>query len=1515
MVWDTGFVVFVADDLAAWLISLLADRGRKGLATVLLGSEQERALRSAASTAVRQTAQELCPDDDEQAEHVALVISQVFGKPIPRAALAKHPTMLEALQAGIAAQLAVLDDPSLTGTGLSSSDLLELPDVVLAEKVTAHLLREILVRGSREGALFPLASQLNHDQSRLDNQQLKSMISDLARPEGAHPVAPPTALAPPSAYLEQVRRIAPQDPPGLLGRETELAELARFCLEPDRGPYVWWRADALYGKSALLSTFVLRPPSDVSQQVRIVSFFITARLAGQDTREAFTQVLLEQLADLLGQPLPPALPEATREAHLLSLLRQAATACQDGGRRLVLVVDGLDEDRGAGPDAHSIAALLPASPPAGMRVVVAGRPDPPIPDDVPGGHPLRDPGIVRPLARSPHAKEIGQLARTELARLLRGGEPGRQLLGLLAAARGGLSAADLEELTDIPLWEIDEILNGVSGRTFSRRAGQSATGAASELYLLGHQSLQDAAVQTFGRRLADYRAKLEAWAASYHARRWPPGTPEYLLSGYFNLLDEVGDVSRMTEYATDLARHDRMLDLTGGDAAAIEEVRATLKRITACESPDLGSALMLAWHRDHLTERNDNTPVALPAVWANLGHQRRAEALAASPADPRRRAESLARVAESLAETREADLAAAAGWKAETAAQSIADPSEAVPVLARAATALAAAGQVNEATDIANSIIGRYGAAEALAKIAAALARAGYREHADAVAGQAQVSAVSDNQARWQALHLIEVSKALAEGGLHEHAVTAARKALTVAEANHDWDHKNPAVTEIARTLAAMGQLEQAVDEARSFYHASDQATALAKVAEVLAQTKRHEQAVATAQLARDMAQSVPDPSRKAMTLSRIAKTLTGAGLYEQAIGVAGEAEAAAGLTTVPIWKAQALAAGAAALAASGQSELAVAKAREAQGLILSLAEDWQRLLLDEVARTFAATGRPKEATAAAEAITNDSGRAYALHAVAITLADAGRHEQAITTARSISKEDVRADALTRVAVALAVAGQLGEAEETVEWISKPSERASALAEVAEALVRVGRREEAMITAGHAEATARAITNPRRQRDALVAIAGALADADEPEHAEAVAQLIADPVFKELKLDGAAASYARAGRADEAEATARSITDPKRQAQALMWVAAALAGAGSHERAEAIAWSIPDPGTQGGALLKVAAAMARAGRYEPAEVIAQSVSDPSRRAYAVMWVAEAAPEAGKHETAKAAARSIADPAMRDSALARVVVALARRGNHEEAEPIARSIIDPDARSYALTQVATVLVTAGQPARAADAASEAEAAAGLIDGLSQRAAALVRVAEAFERAGLHAQADAAVNRAEAVARSITEPDEQDDALASATTELVRVGQYERAEAMARSIASPVRQKWAIGEVAVALVAAGHHEQAETTARSIADVSDQNTALWSVAAELARVGCSEQAMTVVRSITDPAQRSQARAWVAEILLKAGDVVSARRLAAEACLAGTWEAAARPVLLVDPSAFNALAPMLQP
>ena len=60
-------MAFVADDLAAWLVGLLADAGRRRLTALTLGSEQERALRQAATAAVQVTARELCPDDDARA--------------------------------------------------------------------------------------------------------------------------------------------------------------------------------------------------------------------------------------------------------------------------------------------------------------------------------------------------------------------------------------------------------------------------------------------------------------------------------------------------------------------------------------------------------------------------------------------------------------------------------------------------------------------------------------------------------------------------------------------------------------------------------------------------------------------------------------------------------------------------------------------------------------------------------------------------------------------------------------------------------------------------------------------------------------------------------------------------------------------------------------------------------------------------------------------------------------------------------------------------------------------------------------------------------------------------------------------------------------------------------------------------------------------------------------------------------------------------------------------------------
>ena len=176
---DAG-MVFVAEDLAAWLVGVLADAARRRLTAWVLASDQERALRRAATAAVQLTAAELRPDGGEQAEELAMVVSQVFGEPVPEVSLSGQATLLEALQTGITRQLAPLGDPGLSGTEKSSAEVLEVPVPVLAEKLTGHLMREIVARGLRGGPLAPLAEQLNHDVTHLYLQQLEGTVGRLA---------------------------------------------------------------------------------------------------------------------------------------------------------------------------------------------------------------------------------------------------------------------------------------------------------------------------------------------------------------------------------------------------------------------------------------------------------------------------------------------------------------------------------------------------------------------------------------------------------------------------------------------------------------------------------------------------------------------------------------------------------------------------------------------------------------------------------------------------------------------------------------------------------------------------------------------------------------------------------------------------------------------------------------------------------------------------------------------------------------------------------------------------------------------------------------------------------------------------------------------------------------------------------------------------------------------------------------------------------------------------------------
>ncbi|MEV7740078.1 hypothetical protein AB0O75_50100 [Streptomyces sp. NPDC088921] len=270
----------------------------------------------------------------------------------------------------------------------------------------------------------------------------------------------PKVLA--SGYLNEVTQLAAAR---FEGRTAELEDMAMFAIAPDgvdearesdaATAYWRWLAPAWSGKTALMAQFALNPP----QGVAVLAFFVTARNAGRSDRTAFLSTLQGQLREFLYD----ADVDCTSQGQFLDALERAADKAVADGRRLVLLVDGLDEDTGveSASSGYSIAALLPREPPPGLRIMVAGRPNPPVPSDVLENHPLHSARINRLLTPSPAAQALRRAAERDLHALMTGGGPGRDMACLIAAANGGLSAQDLADLMgEVSAWEVEEILGG-----------------------------------------------------------------------------------------------------------------------------------------------------------------------------------------------------------------------------------------------------------------------------------------------------------------------------------------------------------------------------------------------------------------------------------------------------------------------------------------------------------------------------------------------------------------------------------------------------------------------------------------------------------------------------------------------------------------------------------------------------------------------------------------------------------------------------------------------------------------------------------------------------------------------------------------------------------------------------------------------------------------------------------------------------------------------------------------------
>ena len=1185
---------------------------------------------------------------------------------------------------------------------------------------------------------------------------------------------------PRSDYFAQVCAMAPET---LADREAELAELEEFCTRAGRGGYQLWSAEAWAGKTALLLSFVREPP----ERTRVISFFVTARLAAQSDREAFLDVVIEQLAEILNEPVPAVSTPATRPAHFLRMLDAAASVCEQQGRHLVLVVDGLDEDLGAAE--HSIAALLPSHPAAGMRIVISARPNPPLPDDVPEQHPLRSPEIVRALEPSPHARVIRREAERDLKRLLGGSELEQDLLGLMVASGGGLSGRDLQELTGHQPWRIAESLQTVTGRAFARRAaawsGQATT---QELYILAHEELQRTAVQFMGEaRLAAYRRRLHIWADGYRSEGWPEQTPEYLLRGYFRMMQAGADLPRMIDCALDRARQDRMLGMSGGDATALEEIANTQNAAADQSSPDLQTMVLLGARLADVTQRNAGIPPRLPSLWARLGRPTRAMTLAQSISRHQTRLSAWGELLRVLAD--QGDHGRARAILTETVPQAVTAAGEdSPPVLLRTVEALATAGHPGYAAQLATLLPPGESRILALATLAPAWALEGDAERARSVADEAAQSARRLFESRGSPLP----------------QDPAARERIRVR-----------IFAEVARMWAGVGEAALARATAKEVEHSARRS--------------------AIGEIEPELRKSLPLDN--ARVLGGVARAWAKAGALDRAQAAAGEImEIAQELgrsehVNSAIW----------AMHEALRVWIDTGDLDDAAGVIRILTRmDQLRLAEDST---------PGSGYVVAEAAEAWAREGHLVQAEEITRAitDPDPDEQCIARVRAFAAV-VRGWARSEDSgCAQAVAQEIERLARTVEW---PRDRVDALTTAAHAWFDAGDPHRAETLARAAHSLAGTLSDLPKVR--FVFNPGVSAESVTQARADSRRMFLARDLpddAVDLVLRAAAPAAARDGALDLADGIARQINHPASRSWAVgAWqrmaaLAGSIAGVDPFEQivrsiieSDGAAWLVEDfgwgstsgPGTMGGA-----------------EDFIRPVVGMTLDAWDLVAEGEAAARASNPDLCRGVARKAERLARRIPVLdfsaqsASFEAKLWKRASPQDrsrGEALVRSVVRPEDRAWALSGAVRALARSGLFADA-----EHSVLAGVACAL--KVWVMAAAARSWSVAGTGADAARVARETEQIARSVATPTTRTLMLAIAAKAWRDAAHGGRARILAQEVSDlaestsdPVEQHWARSDASSAWAWAADPDHAESLLRATDDPVLRATGLLRLAAQI-------------------------------------------------------------------------------
>lgn len=1016
----------------------------------------------------------------------------------------------------------------------------------------------------------------------------------------------------------------------LVGRRQELEYLAAFSSGDEK--WLWLQAEAFAGKTALLAWFALHPPDTVD----LVACFLRATKA-ENTAAFALWVLNLQLAALAGRQEYQKTAEVSGAIFdlLEDLLPTAATAARQRGRRLLLLIDGLDEY--SQEDAHPLQDWLPGEQelPDGVALVVSSRTD--IPVGIPQDHPLRS--YLQKIGTSLIAADIRAQAQQELDAAASKPDHLSYLIGACLAACGGNITAD-----DLAAWLTrrgNPQLPGELSRLFDRwyhRTVQSAENPETlneDILTFSHETLQEEAARTtFARDIQTLQMDLYAWAEEYRSRGWPADTPLYLLAGYRHLLTRLHDTDRLVALALDELRHVRLRALTGTDVHGIEEILAAQALLAKTQPIDLATVGQLARRRDQFLKLYQFLPTDLPSLWVHVGDVPRGLGLARSLRGPDR-IQALTGVARALAEAGPRDLADTL-----IPPEVSTDADLSLDLLKLTAFAAAAAGRPDQARAALGGISEPRRRFAAMSDLVQVLARAGSLPEAAALAADMATWAGELPDSADRAPALAFGALAMAYAHLPDQAVAQVRSVWAEAQRSTDLDLREAAAFICAEAAAAAGDAMLATDIAGKVFTSEQermvQGKLFASVALRLARSGQRERAIQLAQDARTrtahernvtvitiiasayaaagdpvtaqkLARSFDDPFNaqrdQVAALIAVGTEMARSGNSKGALKLAQE------VTTIAI---QADREDPARLAAAGAIELAIDRCEN----------DADRT---KVACAIASLDQLDLAINTAESIADPSGRAAAFKAIAKELAHIGRHNDAIQAACSISDHDDRVAALAAVALELfapsvqvsqqtlnALGEAALEASLGLRYSERPSQRAQGtlariLAVSAAAAMRLGD------TAGSAECADLAVELAKETDLAVGLFEGTGRDDDllrlltllgHPQRARQVAESAGNE--SELALAVVGAALATRGNIGQAQEIADAITTfdfAREEVEAAL--GAAYEAQQDHQRAQEIAERLQYPFTRAKLLVKLIEASAARGEWDKAQALAQ----------------------------------------------------------------------------------------------------------------------------------------------------------------------------------------------------------------------------------------------------------------------------------------------------------------------